>query len=278
MAAPVAREFGLVARPTGNTKLSKEPETLQQVLEQLAHTAAQLANPTWRAELSKEKERQILCNMQLAITTVRDLRGHIVPSSSSAAGLVWASREVPPFGSHVGGWHFKLQTKEDANVTGWNPAVEGPSTIKAVVEPADATKPTAGTAPAAPSAQRLHPTHVIWYNKALRPVHTGAREKQFVFAEGSGKRVYVKSMAASTRATLARVAPFPVADTIQALKATPTGTFLLYGIDYHAVFEGPQGGEFVIVAGKKRWVKQAANVPVRLLLTELDRAAMTAAV
>jgi hypothetical protein len=158
----------------------------------------------------------------------------------------------------------------------WEDAEEALSAMGMMeVEAEDEAAPPSAPAPAL-GDPTLHPTHITKYMFDWRPVHVDANGRQYVCAEMDGGKRWVDTCPPATKRMLTPVAPLPPAADILALSARPSGAYLNKDGMFHAVFLAPQGQRFAIVGGAKVWVPWCN--PVRLLVTEHDRAAMGAAV
>jgi hypothetical protein len=254
----------------------------QAALVQVAIKAIKLADPEAWDDMNHEAEGQRLKDILVSLVTVINLRGHSAEqlfagvaedSGSNASQLlaeaahedaindVWVDPQ-PEEGDEE-----EDEEKENNEVVVVAPVVSDQESATSAV--------AAAPAPAPVPAPVLHPSYMVKYNYDWRPVHTGPKKGQYVLTEVSGRMVYKSEMSPATCCTLKPVAPLPPAADILALKARPSGTFLQKGGQFHAVFLGPRGGRFVIVGGAKKWARKGE--PVRLLVTEHDRAAMGAA-
>lgn len=261
----------------GKEASNMDAASAQAALVQVAIKAIKLADPDAWDHMTQEEEGRRLVDLMTAVEKVVTARGH-----SPSLTTVGRSDEdtddndwVDPLPEPDDDPEVKDKGKPEVKVKEEDKEKEEEKEAKAPVTLADVQDPAAPVVAAKP-APALYPTHMIKYNYDWRPVHTSPSNRQYVLAEVSGTKLFLdRPRMASALRTCKPVAPLPPAADILALRAIPSGTYLLKSGVFHAVFIGPRGGRFVIVGGAKKWVRKGE--PVRLLVTEHDQAALGAA-
>jgi hypothetical protein len=231
--------------------------------------AAKLIDPEAWASMTKEQEGRLLRQVLAVVMGLMELRGHEVPADVPLLLEPLESVDV-----YVDPEPEQEEQEEEQEADKEEEAEEEKAEEEGQVEEQEVADGDA--VPAAAPLQLLHPTHMIKFGYQWWPVYENAFGF-YVLREYAGKlkRVYVHHMAASTQATLKPVAAQPSPEVISACKVTPTGTFLLKGGVFHAVFQGSNNSSMYFVEGQAEAV--GSGEPVVLQLSEHDRAALSAA-